>query len=119
MTQEINEFLSMVADAKDRIIGLANNLEANHHRVEWSVEDDGEGDLHYRCRVQCTFGEHSNYHCGSYVDKTHPFAEAEKSIRRMHSEWKQHKQSADMRRQEEDIKQRLYEEYLAQKSSAK
>ena len=87
MTQEINEFLSMVEDAKDRIIGLANDLGANQHRVEWSVEDDGSEQLEFKCRIQFTFGEYNNYHCGSYVSKAHPFAEAEKNIREMHSKW--------------------------------
>ncbi len=112
MKKAVNEFLDLVEDAQDRIIGLANDLNANSHRVEWSIEDEGDGEVKFRCRVQCTFGRFDNYHCGSYVSLNHPFEEAEESIREMHSKWAADNDRYERKREEEEIKQRLYDEYL-------
>lgn len=110
------QFLQLVADAKDRLPALAEELQANNFQCTWSIEDDAQGDIEYACRIQCTFGQYGTYHAGSYITATRPFEVAEADIRQMHSKWKQDKQRVDKRRQEEDIKQRLYEEYLAKNS---
>lgn len=116
MKKAVNEFLDLVEDAKDRLTGLANDLDANDHHVQWSIEDDGSGELDFRCRVQCTFGRFDNYHCGSYVSLKHPFAEAEESIREMHANWKADAERYERKREEDEIKDRLYQDYLKQQA---
>jgi len=97
---------------------LAQDLGANSHTVEWSVEQEDDQPMDFRCRVQCTFGRHNSYHAGSYVSKFHPFEEVENSIREMHAKWKVDNARYERKLEEDAIKQRLYEEHIAKQDKA-
>ena len=56
---------------------------------------------------------------GSYVSQLHPFDKAEQSIRDMYAKYAQEAEKKRRRAEEEQIKAALYDDYLAQKSSAK
>lgn len=113
----INEHIEMVQDCRDKLNLLAEELNATDHYTSFSIEQERDSDeIDYRCNIRCTFGASMNYHAGSYVSKTHPFEEAEKSIRNAHAEWKEQEDKRQRTREEERIKRALYEDYLAQKS---
>lgn len=114
MKAEVMEFLDLVADAKDRLTGLANDLDANSHQVEWSIGDEGDEHIEYFCRVQCTFGLFNYYHASSYVSLIHPFEKAEADIKKAHASWLANNDGYERKREEDEIKQRLYDDYMKQ-----
>lgn len=109
----INDHLKLVNDAKDRLASLAKELGADSYKASWSIQDEGDGEIEYRCNVGIQMPSHW---MGSYVSADHPFEEAEKTIRSVHAEWKKEYDSRKARREAEAIKQKLYDDYLAQLS---
>jgi hypothetical protein len=111
----INDHLKLVNDCKDRLPALAAELGADSYKTTWSIENDGNG-TEYNCSVGIQMPHHW---MGSYVSIDHPFEKAEKSIREMHAKYTEEAAIKQRRAEDERIKQALYDDYLAQKSSTK
>lgn len=115
MIETVNRFLQLVQECKDRLPKLAAELQAKNYTVSWSAEqEDHYTDIEFSCRISCSFGKWSNYNCSSYVSLTHDFDTAAASIRDMHAKWLKEESEREIKRSEEEIKQRLYEDYLKQ-----
>lgn len=112
----IDRHIAMVNDCKDRLAVLAAELNADDYRVDWKIQDDFGSGIEFSCSLGIQMPRHW---MGSYVSQYHPFEEAEKSIRDMHAKWKTEEDARVAKREAEAIKQRLYEEYLGQKSTTK
>ena len=111
----INDHLKLVNDCKDRLHALAAELGADSYKVCWSISDEyGNGATEYDCSISIQMPRHS---MGSYVNANYPFEEAEKSIREMHAKYSEEELQRKRRAEDERIKQALYDDYLAQKSS--
>ena len=111
----INDHLKLVNDCKDRMPALAAELGADSYKVTWSISDeDGNGNTQYDCSVGIQMPHHW---MGSYVSASHPFDKAEASIREMHAKYSEEAIRRKRRAEDERIKQALYDDYLAQKSS--
>jgi hypothetical protein len=111
----INDHLKLVNDCKDRMPALAQELGADSYKVTWSIENE-DGSTVYNCSVGIQMPHHW---MGSYVSADHPFEKAEKSIREIHAKYSQDALQRKRRAEDERIKQALYDDYLAQKSSTK
>lgn len=111
----INDHIALVNDCRDRLPALAAELGADSYKVDWSIENEGHG-----TECSCSIGIQMPHHwMGSYVSADHPFEKAEKSIREMHAKYTQEAEQRKRREQDERIKQALYDDYMAQKSSTK
>jgi hypothetical protein len=111
----INDHLKLVNDCRDRLPALAAELDADSYKVTWSIESE-DADTVYNCSVGIQMPHHW---MGSYVSQSHPFEAAEKSIREMHAKYTEEAIQRKRRAEDERIKQALYDDYMAQKSSAK
>lgn len=111
----INDHLKLVNDCKDRLPALAAELGADSYKVDWSIENDGNG-TEYNCSVGIQMPHHW---MGSYVSASHPFDKAEVAIREIYAKYAQQAELRKRRAEEDQIKAALYDDYLAQKSSAK
>jgi hypothetical protein len=111
----INDHLKLVQDCQDRLPALAAELGADSYKVDWSIENDGNG-TEYNCSVGIQMPHHW---MGSYVSTSHPFEKAENSIREMYAKYAEEADKRKRRAEDERIKQALYDDYLAQKSSTK
>jgi len=118
MIKKVNEFLALVQDAKDRLPALQKELNANSFSCTWQIEEEHDGSVDYMCRISLDFGQHSNYHAGSYINFNHGFDAAASDIREYHAKWLQDESKWQQKQQENEIKQRLYDEYLKQNQPA-
>lgn len=118
MKKRVNEFLDLVADAKDRLPALAKELDANDCRITWSIESEHGEEIDFTCRINLDFGRFNNYHAGSYINFSHDFEEAAAEIRNMHDKWLRDEAKWQQKQDEEALKQRLLEEYLRQNQPA-
>jgi len=117
-TASVVRFMNIVQEAKEKLPALAAELNANEFHTSFSIEQEHDSkDIEFSCKINCTFGKWSNYHCGSYINDTHDFDAAANSIREMHAKWKKEEDARERKREEDRIKQALYEDYRAQLSS--
>jgi len=113
----INQHVAMVWECKDRMPALAQELGADSYRVTWSIEDeDGDNEVQYKCNIGIQMPHHW---MGSYVSASHAFDKVEANIREMHAKYTEEAIRRKRRAEDERIKQALYDDYLAQKSSTK
>jgi hypothetical protein len=113
----VNDHMMLVHDCKNRLSALAAELGAENHKVCWSISDEyGDGKTEYDCSISIQMPRHS---MGSYVNADHQFEKAEASIREMYAKYTQEEILRKRRAEDERIKQALYDDYLAQKSSTK
>ena len=111
----INDHLALVNECRDRLPALAAELGADSYKTTWSIEAEDDGTV-YNCSVGIQMPHHW---MGSYVSADHPFDKAEKSIRESHAKYSEEAIKRKRRAEDERIKQALYDDYLAQKSSTK
>jgi hypothetical protein len=111
----INQHVAMVWECKDRMPALAQELGADSYKVTWSIEAEDDT-IAYNCSVGIQMPHHW---MGSYVNASHPFDKAEADIREMHAKYTEEAIRRKRRAEDERIKQALYDDYLAQKSSTK
>jgi hypothetical protein len=111
----INAHIKLVNDCKDKLPALAAELGADSYKITWSIENEDDSTV-YNCSVGIQMPHHW---MGSYVSIDHPFEAAEKSIREMHAKYSEEALQRKRRAEDERIKQALYDDYMAQKSSAK
>jgi hypothetical protein len=110
--------MNMVQDCKDRLPALAEELQAKDYYTSFDIEQErDEKPIEFSCSIHCSFGKWGTYHCGSYVSDTHNFDAAANSIREMHAKWKAEDDAKQLKREEDRIKQALYEDYRAQLSN--
>jgi hypothetical protein len=115
MIDKVNQFMQLVQDCKDRLPALAAELQAKDHYTSFEIEQDRDDKpIDFACSINCSFGVFGTYHCGSYVSATHNFDAAANSIREMHAKWKAEDDAKQLKREEDRIKQALYEDYLKQ-----
>ena len=115
MKQRVNEFLDLVQECQTKLPELAKQLNADSFKTTWSIEDEyGDNKPQFSCSIGIQMPHHW---MGSYVSLDHPFEKAEASIRRSHSEWAINNQKRQAERQEQEIKDRLYQEFLNQKAT--
>jgi len=117
-TSSVSTFMNMVQDCKDRLPALAEELQAKDYYTSFDIEQErDEKPIEFSCSIHCSFGKWGTYHCGSYVSDTHNFDAAANSIREMHAKWKAEDDAKQLKREEDRIKQALYEDYRAQLSN--
>jgi len=107
--------MQLVQDCKDRLPALAAELNANDHYTSFDIEQERDDKpIEFSCSIHTSFGKWNNYHCSSYVSETHGFDVAADSIREMYAKWRKEEDARERKRSEEEIKQKLYEDYLKQ-----
>jgi hypothetical protein len=117
-TASVVRFMNMVQEAKDNLPALAAELNANEYYTSFDIEQERDNKpIEFSCSIHCSFGKWNNYHCSSYVSDTHDFDAAANSIREMHAKWQKEEDARERKREEDRIKQALYEDYKAQLSS--
>lgn len=111
MTNEIKKFLLVMEECKIKLPILAEELGAVGQKVSWKIEEEDD-ELECSGRISLTFGKYGNYHTSSYVNLKHSFEAAAKSIREYHAEWFKEETKRNEKKQVEELKQQLYNDYI-------
>lgn len=109
---EFPKLFKLFTDCKKQLPLLAKELGANSYRTSFSFKQDNDEEPQIRCNVNLSFGQYSNYSCGSYVNLSHPFAKAEITLREYHKEWLKEETKKQNVKKIEEEKERIYQEYL-------
>ena len=117
-TSSVVRFMNMVQQAKDKLPALAAELNANEYYTSFDIEQERDDKpIEFSCSIHCSFGKWNNYHCSSYVSETHDFDAAANSIRDMYAKWRKEEDTRERKREEDRIKQELFDKYKEQLSS--
>jgi hypothetical protein len=114
MTNKIKKFLLLMEECKIKLPILAEELDAVDQRISWTIKEE-DGELECRGHIGLVFGEYSNYNAGSFVRIGHGFEEAAKSIREYHAEWLKEETKRQEKKQVEQLKEQLYNDYVNSK----
>jgi hypothetical protein len=107
--------MNLVQECKDRLPALAAELSANEYYTSFEIEQERDyKPIEFACSIHCSFGKYNNHHCSSYVSETHNFDAAANSIREMHAKWRKEEDIRERKREEDRIKQELFDKYKEQ-----
>ena len=112
--QSIAEFYKIFDNAKMKLEKLASELKATNFSYSFTYKED-ENENSFRCHVRLSFGQYGHYSFGSFINKTHLWDEAEKTLRQYYKEWKTREEKRDEYESIQAEKERIYNEYLNNK----